>query len=155
MRKSLISAAGDVAPAAADWLDVEDIARVEVSSEDAAFPAESVFSHQASSGWRADAPGEQTLRLVFDNPQVLKRIQLVFDEPTCERTQQFTLSWLASGGARTEIARQQWNFTPGGSIQEVEDFRVDLPDVSALELQLKPSLDAGQGLACLTSWRVA
>jgi len=57
-----------------EWLNLEEIARVEVSSEDPQRPIESAFKQGDSLGWRASQPGEQTIRLLFDEPKDLRRI---------------------------------------------------------------------------------
>jgi len=68
------------------WLDLEHAATVEVLSEDKDFPIESALSIEPRQGWRAAEPGVQTIRLVFDEPQELKRISLVFEEDEITRT---------------------------------------------------------------------
>jgi hypothetical protein len=74
---------------------------------------ESGFSNQ-NAGYVGE-PGDQQIRLIFDEPVSVGRIQVRFDEPATERTQEFTLRWSAAGKASIEIIRQQWNFSPGGS----------------------------------------
>jgi transposase len=69
------------------WLDVERAAIVEVTSEDKDYPVESAFVSGQARGWRAAIPGSQTIRLVFDQPQRLKHISLVFEENETTRTQ--------------------------------------------------------------------
>jgi hypothetical protein len=106
----------------------------------------------------AGAPqrGQQTIRLVFDQPQTLRRIWLEFSESECERTQEFTLRWSdAPQGTFREIARQQYNFSPRGSTREIEDYQVRLNNVSVLELTIKPELNAGSGIATLSRLHVA
>jgi hypothetical protein len=72
------------------------------------------------------------------------------------RTQEFTLRWSeAPHGSFTEIARQQYNFSPRGSTREVEDYQVRLNNVSVLELTIKPELDAGSGIAALSRLCIA
>jgi hypothetical protein len=138
------------------WLDLEHIASVEVTSEDVSFPIESAFSSEEGPGWRASQKGEQQIRIIFDQPLSLRRIQLRFVEPELERTQEFTLRWSsAHGGPPKEIVRQQWNFSPRGSTGEVEDYEVNLEDVSVLELAIKPDLTRGEAPATLAMWRVA
>jgi len=138
------------------WLDLEHIASVEVTSEGAGFPIESVFSTKDGPGWRASRRGEQQIRLIFDHPVSLRRIQLRFLEPEFERTQEFTLRWSSAGGGPTrEIVRQQWNFSPKGSTTEVEDYEVNLESVSVLELAVKPDLKGGEAPATLAMWRLA
>src|SRR6185295_17934315 len=114
MRKSLITPTPKTARAAAeDWLDLEHAAAVEVTSEEEGFPVESALLLGETRGWRAASSGAQTLRLVFDQPQTLKHISLVFEEEQRERTQEFVLQWSADkGGPFREIIRQQWNFSP-------------------------------------------
>ena len=72
-----------------------------------------------------------------------------------ERTQEFTLRWSQAGGPFREIVRQQWNFSPQGSSSEVEDYQVQLENVSVLELTLKPDLTPGTAYATLAAWRVS
>src|SRR5262245_34468655 len=115
MRKRVTSspAARDLSIANQNWLDMEQLAQVEVTSEDSSHPIEAALLAGEDSGWRAAQPGEQTIRLVFDRPQRLTRIWLLFVEPDTVRTQEFVLRWSQDGG-RTfrEILRQQWNFSP-------------------------------------------
>jgi hypothetical protein len=138
------------------WLNLEEIATVEVTSEDPAFPIESALCAADLSGWRASAPGEQRIRIVFDHPVSLHRIELRFHEPAIERTQEFTLRWRpASGGPAREIVRQQWNFSPAGSSTEIEEYQVDLPDAAIVELDIRPDLNRQDAVASLAAWRLA
>jgi hypothetical protein len=139
-----------------EWLNLEEAASVEVSSEDPQHPIESAFRHGESLGWRASQPGEQTIRLLFNEPKDLRRIWLRFREPKVERTQQFTLRWADNQtGPLREIVRQQWNFNPRSSTMEVEDYKVDLRHVLALELTIDPDLGKNQAFATLAEWRMA
>jgi hypothetical protein len=158
MRKTVINP--DIANPRSDrqqkWLDLEKIATVEITSEDPNFPIESALATSEGHGWRAAEPGEQVIRIVFDNPRPLRRITLEFSETDIERTQEFALRWSSqTGGPFREIVRQQWNFGPQGSTSEVEDYKVDLDSVSVLELTLKPDLTPSRALATLVTWRVA
>ncbi len=139
-----------------DWLNVEGIAEVEVTSEDAAHPIESALLLGDGSGWRAAEPGEQTIRLLFDPPQRLRRIRLKFMETGVERTQEYVLRWSADGGRSfREIVRQQWNFSPRGATAETEDHLVELPSVTVLELSIVPDIGGGEARASLTQLRLA
>jgi len=159
MRKKILdsNAAGVQVPERGnDWLDLRQIANIEASSEDPLFPIESVFQEHENIGWRADQEGEQLLRLIFDEPIRLHRIQLEFVEKEHRRTQEFTIRWSsANGGKLQEIVRQQWTFSPGGSTREVEDYDVSLDGVAILELFIRPDLNAGRGRATLLKWRLA
>jgi hypothetical protein len=136
------------------WLDLDPIATIEVTSEDPKFPIESVFGPSDGRGWRAAEPGEQTIRIIFDAPRSLHRIQLKFHDADTERTQQFTLRWSRRSGPPTEIVRQQWNFSPEGSTSEIENYSVNLADVSILELTIRPDLTRRDVYATLESWRL-
>lgn len=157
MRKQLIT--GDmkaVSDNEESWLDLEKLVQVEMSSEDEAYPIESALAAGTGPGWRANEPGEQTLRLLFDQPQRLERIRLLFEADDLPRTQQFTLRWSPDGGATYhEIARQQYNFSAPDATTEQEMFRVDLNGVNALELQIIPDISGGNARASLACWSVA
>src|SRR5215471_15348411 len=157
MRKTRISRGGieSGSKSQEEWLDLGATSLVEVSSEDPNFPIESALAAKGRCGWRAAETGEQVIRLVFDRPTPLHRIRLEFSETEVERTQEFTLRWAPTGEAFREIVRQQWNFSPLGSTSEVEDYRVNLDNVSIIELRLKPDLRPDHGLASLAAWRVA
>ncbi|MGA7047749.1 MAG: hypothetical protein WBA08_17965 [Candidatus Sulfotelmatobacter sp.] len=53
-----------------------------------------------------------------------------------------------------EIVRQQWNFSPPGAIREVEDYGVEISDVTVLELVIVPDISRGAAHASLTSLRL-
>src|SRR5262252_6703849 len=156
MRKRLITATTERRTLGRGWLDLERAAVVEVTSEDEHFPVESAFGSGDARGWRAAAPGHQTIRLIFDHRQRLKCVFLVFEEDEIERTQEFVLRWsLDEGSTLREIVRQQWNFSPPGSIREVEQYQVDLHHVNVLELVIKPDIAGGVARASLKNLRLS
>lgn len=159
MRKTIInSSTPDQASSLnGQWLNVEQVASVEVTSEDPAFPLEgALIPDRKSAGWRAAENGQQTIRIIFDEPRTLRRIQLEFAETERERTQEFTLRWSANrAGPFQEIVRQQWNFNPDSASVEIEDYQVQLAKALVLELTIKPELDASRGFATLSRWRIA
>lgn len=126
-------------------LDLENLAQLELTSEAEGHPIESVFSSEDETGWRAAEPGEQTIRIVFDEPQNIRRIQLLFRETEQERSQEFLLRWLPAGEqAYREILRQQYNFSPPQTSEESEEYTVELNAVDALELKIIPDT-SGRG----------
>jgi hypothetical protein len=151
MRKRLIDPTAErIATLAQGWLDLERAAVVEVTSEDGHFPIESAFGSADAPGWRAAAAGQQTIRLMFDHPQRLKCVSLVFEEDELGRTQEFVLQWSSDGGnTLKEIVRQQWNFNPPDSRREVEQYQVDLHNVDVLELVITPDIAGGVARASL------
>jgi hypothetical protein len=53
--------------------------------------------------------------------------------------------WLPKGATDyREIVRQQYVFSPRGSTREIEDYQVDLKDLAAVELCIKPDLSAAK-----------
>jgi hypothetical protein len=137
------------------WLDLENVAQVEVTSEDPEHPVESALVRGEEGGWRAADAGQQTIRLIFDRPQEVKRVRVVFDEHEAERTQEFVLRWSAGAGEPLrDIVRQQWNFSPSGATTEVEDYRVELHGVVLLELKITPDKSGGDAHASLQELRV-
>ena len=140
MRKRIISQdTGNVPLSDQQWLNVEHLAQVEVSSEDAAHPIESAL----------------TVRLLFDAPQRVRHIRLLFKEDGQERTQEFVLRWSSDGGqSYRDIVRQQYNFSPPGSTSECEDYDVELDRLTALELTIVPDISGGPVCASLTQLRL-
>jgi uncharacterized protein (DUF736 family) len=138
-----------------EWLDLEEIGSVEVTSEDPNFPIEAALGAEEGLGWRAAEKGKQIIRIVLDNPRTVHRIRLEFSETGIERTQEFTLRWSDPAGLFREIVRQQWTFSPQGSTSEVEDYQVQLQNLSVLELTLKPELTLDNAFATLARCRVA
>jgi hypothetical protein len=156
MQKRLVGAPEQTAVTEENWLDLDAMAAVELTSEDPACPVEGALLPNGQSGWRAAEPGSQSIRLLFHQPQRVRRILLRFEEPAAERTQEFALRWSPDGGRSSrDIVRQQYTFSPSGSTREVEDLNVDLPSVTALELTIIPDQGRGQAFASLAEWRLA
>jgi hypothetical protein len=157
MRKRIIGQGPrEVATAEPGWLDLDRLAQVEITSEDADYPIESALIPGTSLGWRAAQPGEQTIRLLFDEPRSFRRIHLMFHEGEQERTQEFVLRWSPDGGqSYREVVRQQYNFSPPGATREVEDYEINLDGVTVLELKIVPDISGGRAHASLAQLRVA
>jgi hypothetical protein len=157
MRKRLISPnPPDRVSLGEGGLDVANLGMVEITSEDEAYPIECALQLGETRGWRAAEPGPQAIRLLFDHPQKLKRIWLAFEETESQRTQEFVLRWSPDRGRSfREIVRQQWNFSPPGTVRETEDYTVDLSDVTVLELRILPDQSGGTARASLASLRLA
>jgi hypothetical protein len=129
---------------------------VEVTSEENGYPIESALPGRENRGWRAADSGTQTIRLIFDEPQKLRRIWLLFEDSETARTQEFALRWSSdTGHSFREIVRQQWNFSSSGSVREIEDYAVELSDVTVLELIIVPDKSGGAARASLASLRLA
>ena len=158
MRKQIIKENTQTVPHAKsqDWLGLEHLVQVELTSEDTEHTIESALVSSTGSGWRARLPGKQKIRLLFDTPHRISRIQLVFQEHELERTQEFVLRWSRSiEESPREIVRQQYNFSPHGNIRELENYFVDLEGLTMLELSIKPDIKEGDARASLEQLRLA
>ena len=154
MRKRIIaSSPGAGAPEERVWLDVEKNDQVEITSETPDNPIDSALVSGTDSGWMAAQSGEQTMRLLFDEPKKIRHIRLVFVENNYARTQEFVLRWSKDGKTFHEIVRQQYNFNPPGT--EVEEYDVNLDGVTAIELKIIPDIGGGPAIASLAELRLA
>ncbi len=157
MRKRIITPAQDNnQDTDRQWLDLEKIAEVELTSEDADHPIEYALLPDQNRGWRAAGPGEQTIRLLFSQAQGLRKIRLRFVESRVERTQEYVLRWSPDNGESfEEIVRQQWNFNPTDAPEETEEYQVELPAVTLLELIITPDISGGNAVASLEQLQLA
>jgi hypothetical protein len=156
MRKQIVARYDRTVPSAGDWLPLEELAEVQVTSEDTAHPIEAALIPGHGSFWRAAAPGQQMIRLLFAQPQAVKRILLKFVEPGVERTQEYVVRWSPDRGLSfRDVVRQQWNFSPSGSTVELEDHRVELDGVTILELHIAPEITRRPAIASLHELRLA
>jgi hypothetical protein len=135
------------------WPSLEESVEVELTSEDPEWPIEHALE-QGTDGWRAAAPGSQTIVLVWGEPRKVTRIRVVFEEHSRQRTQEFALRAFTIHGQR-EIVRQQFTFSPPGTTVEREEYVTDLNAVSRLELVINPAIDGGDAVATLKEWRIA
>ena len=152
MRKQLID--DESSGSDQQWIDLEALAQVAMTSEDPDHPIESALTGQGS-GWRASRQGEQVIRLLFDEPQRISRIRVGFEE-NMARTQEFVLRWSPDRGrSYREIVRQQYTFSPPNTTREVEDYTVDLNELTLLELRITPEIQGGTARASLKQLRLA
>ena len=156
MHKTIIEQAfpQEVYPAG-EWINTEELAQVELSSEAQGYPIEAALSLRAGSGWRAGSPGPQVIRLRFENPFDLSSIYLLFEELEQARTQEFVLSWLSEEEhTYKHIVRQQYTFSPPGTTRQVEAYQVDLRGLKVLELKIVPDIANAIAHASVLQWRL-
>ncbi len=158
MRKTTINPVSENSSSSnLDFLDLEQLAQVEISSECPEHPVESalLLNEDSGAGWRAANPGEQTIRVVFDQPCAIERIFLEFEERQQSRTQEFVLLGLIDNeSAYREILRQQYHFSPPNTTQEIEHYEVKLNRLKALELRIIPDIGGGDACATLKKLRL-
>jgi len=58
-------------------------------------------------------------------------------------------------GSSRDIVRQQYHFSPSGATEEIEEYRVELEDVVALEVTIVPNISGGDAYASLAELRLA
>jgi hypothetical protein len=155
LRKQIMQHTSDASILSPPWLEVASLAHVELTSEDPAYPIDAALLPRTPAGWRAAQPGEQVIWLVFDRPQSLHHLRLVFAEAQQVRTQEFVVRWSADGGqSYREVVRQQYIFSPPGTVHEVEDYQVRLDDVTHVELRIVPDIQGGDACATLQEMRL-
>ena len=160
MRKIMINQSTENHPSSESlsFLDLKSLAQVEFTSEHPEYPIQSalLLTDTLGVGWHAACPGEQTIRIVFDQPQTIEHIFLTFDEQEHSRTQEFVLFWLMDKEqAYREILRQQFNFSPPNTTCEIEHYEVNLNPLKVLELRINPSISNGEVYATLKQLRLA
>ncbi|MDO9270577.1 MAG: carbohydrate-binding protein [Methylobacter sp.] len=159
MRKIMINQIAENTPSSdLNFLDLEQLAQVEFTSECLEYPIESalLLTEDSGSGWRAASGGEQTIRLFFDQPRTIEHIFLIFDEPQQSRTQEFVLLWLMDKeSSYREILRQQYHFSPPDTTREIEHYEVRLNQLKVLELRIIPDISGGEACARLKQLRLA
>lgn len=73
-----------------------------------------------------------------------------------EHSQEFVSSWSSDDGQTfRKIVRQQWNFSPQGSTQEMEHYHVELSGVTQVELKIVQDKNGGNAPASLEQFRLA
>ena len=137
------------------WLRIDELAEVSVSSEDAHHPVEGALIDGVGAGWRAAAPGEQSLRIHFDESRTITRIHLIFEEAEHERVQEFAIQWSADRRRTFQpVVRQQFSFSPSGATREVEDYHVALHAATDVELHIIPDVSHRPHTATMTRLRL-
>jgi hypothetical protein len=137
-----------------DWRNLDEEVEIELTSEHPDCPIEGALLPDGADGWRADAPGAQTISLSWPSPITISRIRLVFEELGQSRTQEFVIRAGTNDGMR-EVVRQQFTFSPPGTTVEREEYSTNLDRITRLELTIIPAIDGGAAVATLREWRVA
>lgn len=155
LRKRIVKVPPSLSVPEPGEMDITATAVVQVTSEDPTHPIEHVFDHRRGPGgsrWVAAEPGEQTLILAFDTPQIIHQTILEVEEPEVSRTQELRLSVSHDGGQTyRELRRQEYNFSPPGTTFEREDWTVSAEGVTHLQLWMKPDKGGKPYRATLTS----
>ena len=161
LRKQILSNAS--APAAGSragaWKDIPAIATVLVTSEDAQHPIDNLFDDRRPPGgsrWIAATPGEQTIILAFDTPQLIHRLAIDIEEPDIGRTQEIAVAVSRDGGhTYRELLRQEYTFSPPATTVESEQWTLGGEgDVSHLRLMIRPNKGGGPARATVTTLAV-
>jgi len=131
------------------WLDLDVVA-------DVAIVAGGRRVARVPGMWSADSPGEQMIEIRFHQRTPVRRLRVVSSEVKESRTQEMTIWASLRGGERhREVLRQQFNFSPNGTTEEVEEYALELEDVSTIQLRIVPSIDGRPVVAHVSELRVA
>src|SRR5260370_9351677 len=76
-------------PDGREWLKLQELAEVEVTSEADGYPVESVFNFGGGPGSRAASTGKQRIRLVFPQLQATIGLGLRSRDPAHATTQKY------------------------------------------------------------------
>ncbi len=158
MRKQVTNQSGTQAKETAGetgWLNLEPIAAVEVSSEAPGSPVEGALTVGSTRGWEAASHGPASITLRFDAPQDIARTQLRCMDAEHERSQEWALQATFADRTHREVLRQGWNFSPGGSTEQNEQYVLNLRQVVALSLSIDPDRGRDRYPATLLAWRIA
>ena len=159
MRKQILGQTSPTIPTSVPGeLNIDAIATALVTSETPDHPIEHAFDDSRGPGgtfWLASADGEQTVTLAFDAPQALRGVHLEIEEQQVSRTQELQLAISQDGGKTyREILRQEYNFSPPGTVFEREDWTVGADGVTHLRLWIKPDKSGHPCRASITSFAV-
>jgi hypothetical protein len=142
LRKEILTTQPITSAQRASQKDIASIATVLVTSEDPDHPIDHVFDGQRGPGasrWIAAQPGEQTLILAFDAPQMIRKVLVEIEEPNISRTQEMDVSVSNDGGQTyRELVRQEYTFSPPSTSLEREEWSINADGVSHLRLRIKP-----------------
>ena len=131
------------------WLDLDAVAEVAIVAGGRRVARVPGF-------WSAESPGEQTIEIRFHHRRPVRRLRVVSSEVKESRTQEMTIWASLRGGERhREVLRQQVNFSPNGATEHVEEYAVQLEDVSTIQLRIVPSIDGRPAVARVSELRVA
>jgi hypothetical protein len=124
-----------------EWLDLDEVAVVTIVSGGRQMP-------RPSGIWSINAPGEQLIEIRFHEPTSVSHLRLISSEIEQDRTQEITV-WasLNRGEQHRELLRQQFNFSPNGATEEIEEYAPRLAAVSAIQLRVVPSIDGRKAVA--------
>lgn len=138
------------------WLPIVRLARVRASSQAAEFPATNALTPDVHSEWRAAEPGAQLIEFRFHLARTIRRIRIVIVDGDQERTQDLSVAWTSRRGERSGVAvRQLFNFSPRGATRQVEEFAVDLPALSTIELRILPDIRGGPAVARVSEFALS
>ena len=131
------------------WLDLEAVADVTIT-----VGGERVA--RSPHAWSADCPGEQMIEIRFRHATPVSRLRVVSWELDQSRTQEMTIwACLRRGERHREVLRQRFSFRPGGATAQVEEYAVQLTEVSALQVRIVPCIEGRRVVARVSELRVA
>jgi len=158
MRRSVIdpSTARPELRSDGEWLNLEQVAKVEVTSEDPSFPIDYALASENGPGWRAADKGKQIIRIISISRHRFAGLSLSFRKLKLSEPRNSLFD-----GRLRKAGRPQRSFASNGLLVRMarrsrsREYQVNLNNVCALELAVKPDLTPGNVIATLARWRVA
>ena len=157
MRKRITPSAGEAtSPSGEDWLDLEDVAEVEITSEDPAYPVESALIPAEPQAGGPQSPASRRSGCALPNRNRCTGSGWSSSSQMLSAPRSSCCAGPRMGGRTMhEVVRQHWNFSPQGSTQQTEDHPVELSGVTILELSIDPDIGGGRAHASLGELRIA
>jgi hypothetical protein len=133
----------------AQWLDLDVVADVTIVAGGRRVARVPGF-------WSAESPGEQMILIRFHHRTPVRRLRVVSSAVRESRTHEMTIWVSLRGGERhREVLRKQFDFSPNGGAEEVEEYALQLEEVSAIQLRIVPGIDGRSVVARVSEIRVA
>jgi hypothetical protein len=138
-----------------DVKDIPALATVLITSEAPDHPIDHAFDSRGGrtgTRWMAAADGEQTVIVAFDTPQTIRQVIVEVEETSTSRTQVLSISVSEDGGQTfREQVRQEFNFSPPGTIFEREEWSIAAQAITHLRVVIQPDKGGARGRATLTT----
>jgi hypothetical protein len=144
-----------VTSSSSEWFGVQAIAGIAVTSEADDAPVENaLYPPTATPAGGPESPAHRSFKSPLAGQQRSGTFNLFLGNRSSQGRRNLRLRCSVAGGERREVIRQQWTFSPQGSTEEVEDYRVTLDDVVVLELAIVPDINNGGAHASLVQIRI-
>ncbi len=129
-------------PSKKPTVDLINNAEIVIESESSENPIDNIVdgsSGRGSTKWIAGVSGTQSIIFNFDNPQNITEITYEIEETIDTRTQEILIEKRSSSEQNyMDVIRQEYNFSPNGSVFQREIITRDIPQTISIKMTIKP-----------------